>query len=289
VLAEREFRIGRFYYLKESWSAAIARLKSLTDAYPLYSGVDDALFMLGQSYEHAADNSRAIKDEALRARTVKDLEDHAAAAYDRILTRYPVMGRAKEARARLEALHRPIPKATPEAIAQNKQEEDSRREMGHFSRLMINFHRRPDVSQASKVGDPTLVPPKETSATDVTREVERAMVGSSGGGPSAVTGAVVGTGPAPSPNQPVPHSASGGTDNSIPELKPTGDAGQLATQAPQPAPAQVNEAAGDSQSSSSTAAGSQQASSNSSSGGVQGSNDAQSSSKKKKKKKLWPF
>src|ERR671930_1866750 len=38
VLAEREFRIGRFYYLRQSYAAAIARLKSLADAYPLYSG-----------------------------------------------------------------------------------------------------------------------------------------------------------------------------------------------------------------------------------------------------------
>src|SRR5512147_422932 len=29
VLAEREFRIGRFYYLRESWPACIARLQSL--------------------------------------------------------------------------------------------------------------------------------------------------------------------------------------------------------------------------------------------------------------------
>ncbi|MBV9087897.1 MAG: outer membrane protein assembly factor BamD, partial [Acidobacteriaceae bacterium] len=49
VLAEREFRIGRFYYMRESYPAAIARLKSLTDAYPLYSQADDALFLLGDS------------------------------------------------------------------------------------------------------------------------------------------------------------------------------------------------------------------------------------------------
>ncbi len=289
VLAEREFRIGRFYYLKESWPAAIARLKSLTDAYPLYSGVDDALYMLGQSYEHEAERARVFKDEAVRARMVKEFDDQAAAAYDRILTRYPVMDRAKEARARLEALHRPIPQATPEAIAQNKQEEESRREMGHLSRLMLNLHRRPDVSQASKVGEPTLVPPKETNATDVARQAQRAMMGSAGGGPSTVTGQVIGTG-APAPNQPIPRSASAApaTDNSIPELKPTGDAAQPMTQAPQPAPAQVNEAAGDSQSSTATS-GSQQGSATSSASSVQGANEAQSSSKKKKKRKLWPF
>src|SRR4051794_11260370 len=55
VLAEREYRIGRFYFLRESWAAAIARLKSATDAYPLYSRADDALMMLGAAYEKEVD------------------------------------------------------------------------------------------------------------------------------------------------------------------------------------------------------------------------------------------
>jgi len=291
VLAEREYRIGHFYYMKESWPAAIARFKSLTDTYPLYSGADDALYLLGQAYEQEAARTRTAPNlnEAGRAKLVKGFDDQAAAAYDRILTRYPVMGRAKEARARLEALHRPIPKATPEAIALNKQEEDSRRDMGHFSRLMINFHRHPDVSHVSKVGEPTLVPPKETSATEVTLEAQRTLMGPSAGGTSGVTVQPVGAGgPPPAANQAVPHSANGDSstptaNSSIPELKPVGDAALPVIQVPQPAPTQVNEA-GESQSSSSTS--SQQGSSSSS---AQGSNDAQSSSKKKKKRKLWPF
>jgi len=153
---------------------------------------------------------------------------------------------------------------------------------------MGSFHRHPDVSQASKVGEPTLVPPKETSATDVARQAQQALVGPSGGGTSTLTVQPVGAGgPPPAANQPVPRTASGdnsapAADSSIPELKPIGDAAQPATQVPQPAPAQVNEAASDSQSSAN--AGSQ-----SSSSSVQGSNDAQSSSKAKKKRKLWPF
>src|SRR6185369_14906294 len=47
VLGEREFRIGRFYYMRGSWAASIARLRSLVDAYPLYSQVDEALYLLG--------------------------------------------------------------------------------------------------------------------------------------------------------------------------------------------------------------------------------------------------
>jgi len=117
-------------------------------------------------------------------------------------------------------------------------------------------------------------------------------MGSAGGGTSTVTVETVGTGAAPPANQPVPRSPSGATatDNSIPELKPTGDAAQPVTQAPQPAPAQVNEAAGDSQSSATTASsGSQQGSTTSATSSGQGSNQAQSSSKAKKKRKLWPF
>ena len=47
VIAEREFRVGRFYYLRQSYPAAIARLRSLVDKYPLYSKADEALFLAG--------------------------------------------------------------------------------------------------------------------------------------------------------------------------------------------------------------------------------------------------
>src|ERR1700687_1055735 len=48
VIAEREYRVGRFYFLRQSYPAAIARLRSLMDKYPLYSKADEALFLLGQ-------------------------------------------------------------------------------------------------------------------------------------------------------------------------------------------------------------------------------------------------
>src|SRR5271154_6224324 len=51
VIAEREYRVGRFYFLRQSYPASIARLRSLIDKYPLYSKADEALYLLGQSYE----------------------------------------------------------------------------------------------------------------------------------------------------------------------------------------------------------------------------------------------
>src|ERR1700682_715861 len=51
VVAEREYRGGRFYFLRQSYPASIARLRSLIDKYPLYSKADEALYLLGQAYE----------------------------------------------------------------------------------------------------------------------------------------------------------------------------------------------------------------------------------------------
>src|SRR5277367_624039 len=59
VIAEREFGVAHFYYLRESYPAAVARLQSLVEKYPLYSKADEALYMLGQSYESEIARVRA--------------------------------------------------------------------------------------------------------------------------------------------------------------------------------------------------------------------------------------
>src|SRR5260370_32988252 len=55
VLAQREFNIGRFYYLRLAYPAAIAGLKTLVDRDPLYSGAGEGLYLLGRSYEGQVD------------------------------------------------------------------------------------------------------------------------------------------------------------------------------------------------------------------------------------------
>src|SRR5277367_168697 len=55
VLAQREFNVGQFYFLRAAYPAAIARLTTLADRYPLYSGADEALYLTGQSYERQID------------------------------------------------------------------------------------------------------------------------------------------------------------------------------------------------------------------------------------------
>ena len=306
VLAEREFRIGRFYFLRESWAAAIARLQSVVDDYPLYSGADEAFFLLGGAYERQVDAIRASKfDEVAKGKLIREFGDKAAAAYARIVTRYPATDRAGDARKRLESLHRPVPTPTPEAIAQNKREEESRQELGHWGKLKLNLHRGPDTSLAVKVGEPTLVDPKPTSAADIVRATTASIMAASSqtGGGATGTGSVsvesVKSG-APLPNQPVPRSeaqpgtapADNSADSGVPELRsiPSADsagsdtgtsssaAGSLNKGQSPAAPAQVNEAAGDQ--------GNAAASNSNASPSSSNDKDTSSSSKKKKKKGL---
>ncbi len=207
VLAEREFRVGRFYYLRESYPAAIARLRSVVDRYPLYSQADEALYLLGQAYEGEIAMVRSRKgNEVAKARMIQEFTNGAAESYSRIVTRYPLMNRMEDAKARLEALHQPVPKPTKTAVAQNKAEEDSRRETGMFGRVMRNFQKHPDVAQATKVGDPTLVDPQMVSATEVVQKAANAMRGTSTPADNnAVSIETVGKG-APPANQAAPRS-----------------------------------------------------------------------------------
>jgi outer membrane protein assembly factor BamD len=207
VLAEREFRVGRFYYMRESYPAAIARLQSVINKYPLYSAADEALFLLGQSYEGEVSMLRLRKlNEAAKARMIADFNKDAAAAYSKILTRYPLMERAEDAKARLEALHQPVPTPTKAAVALNKSEEDSRRETGTVGRLIGNFRKHPDVSTAAKVGDPPLVDPTPVSATDVVQQATRVMRGNPGNSGKNTLGVeAIGSG-APAPDEPAPRS-----------------------------------------------------------------------------------
>ena len=200
VLAEREFMIAHFYYLRESWPAAIARLKTLTDTYPLYSGADEALYELGGAYEKEADLLRRSKlAESAKGPLIKSYTDSATAAYDRILTRYPEEDRAADARKRLQAMGKPIPKATPEAIAQNKKEQESRGSLSRYGKVMENFKKAPDVSDAVKVGEPTLVDPKQASAPELVRSATASVVSALNASTNATATAQPGTGTAPPP------------------------------------------------------------------------------------------
>jgi outer membrane protein assembly factor BamD len=328
VIASREFSVGRFYFVRQSYPAAIARLQSLVDKYPLYSHADEALYLLGQSYESeiALMRSRPL-NEAAKARMIEAFTKTAAEAYSRILTRYPLMDRADDAKARLQALHQPVPKPTKAAIAQNKAEEDSRREASTLSKIMKTFGKHPSVAQAAKVGEPTLVDPNAMSASEVMKEATRAALGAGGGsGSNSVSVETVKSGepaadqPAPRSDSPAPAEAAAPPDNSAAadaasppaatqpdpnELRPDAAAGDPNELKPNvsdngqalPPPQQVNEIqAGDASGGTSSAKASDGKSGDSSASSSSASNDdtdaTVASSKRKKKKgihKIVPF
>jgi outer membrane protein assembly factor BamD len=326
VLADREFGIGKFYYLRMSYPASIARLKTLVEKYPLYSGADEALFLLGQDYEGQIAQMRArptcIKTapqrgcvpEQVKANMVEELTKEASAAYSQIITRYPVMDRGDDAKRRLAALHQPIPRPTKAAVAQNKAEEDSRRDSTALALMMGVVKKGPNVDLAAHEGEPTLVDPTPVAANqDAGATAMRAMgmaAGEHGLAVETVKGGV------PAANDPAPRSDTPSADNSQPfahsntantadpnelqpvtaattakpngaqdpnELTPATDA-TAASNTPLPPPAQVNEIQ-HSQASSGSATTADASSS------LASDKDVSSSKKKKKKglKKIMPF
>jgi outer membrane protein assembly factor BamD len=206
VLAEREYLIGHFYFLRETWPAAIARFKSLIDTYPLYSGADEVLLELGESYQKEVDLLRASKlSEQQKGGLIKTYTQQAVEAYSRIITRYPEQPRVADAKKRLQAMNQPVPTPTPEAIAQNKKEIDSRGQLSMYGKVMENFKHGPDMTAASKVGEPTLVDPKQTSAPEFVRSATNALMTGTGGEAKA-SAEMVNNGAQPAANAPVPRS-----------------------------------------------------------------------------------
>jgi outer membrane protein assembly factor BamD len=326
VLADREFGIGKFYYYRLSYQASIARLQSLVDKYPLYSKADEALYLIGENYEAEIARVRArpvcvafntppgcAGRETDKGNMIAALTKDAAAAYSQIITRYPAMEREEDAKKRLAALHQPIPHPTKAALAQNRAEEESRLESKTLDKLMSVVKKGPDVTTASKVGEPTLVDPTPVAANQVSRDIMRQTLGAPAGDHSLAVEVVKGGAPAanePAPRSDAPPAASGdpfarpnaasGPDpnelkpvaadaNAAPdpnELKPVADqsAASTASNAPAPPPVQVNEIK-------QSAAGSEATADSSSTASMASDQDVSSSKKKKKKglKKIISF
>ena len=172
VLAEREYQIGTYYEGVQNYNAAIARLETVADTYPLYSKSDQVLIAIGDSYEGEARNVELARGVpgAVRERMVAEYENRAAQAYGKVITRYPMAPHVEDARDRLVAMNRPIPTPTQTAIAESEAEEGSRQPL-HFTDTLFGLIKHgPTMVEAVHVGDPTLTDPKRTLATDVNKE-----------------------------------------------------------------------------------------------------------------------
>jgi outer membrane protein assembly factor BamD len=177
MLAEGDYRVGRFYYLKQDYRASAARLLELTSRYPLYSQSDRALWMLGNIYSQN-EKTRELANQF----------------YARIVRDYPLSSLVGDSKNRLLRAGVPVPQSDPGALARMEQEQKlprSRPSIMHRSLGLLKTG--PDVSMAARTGQPNLNPPNEpTSATEVLKPGSGTpgSVGASGGSGSGSSVAV---------------------------------------------------------------------------------------------------
>jgi outer membrane protein assembly factor BamD len=172
VLAERETQIGLYYESQEEYTAAIARLQTVVDTYPLYSKSDLALLAIGDSYAGEARSIQAAPGlaAAVKERMRAEYQNKAAAAYAKVITRYPMAPHVDDARDRLVAMNRPIPEPTQEALAENDAEERSRQPLRFTDKTFDIIKHGPSVVEAVHVGEPTLEDPQRVTAPAVTKQ-----------------------------------------------------------------------------------------------------------------------
>jgi outer membrane protein assembly factor BamD len=140
VVAEGEFRVGAFYHTKGVLYSAANRLQGMTDHFPLYSKADEALWLLGDSYERMGPRFR----------------DRSAEAYGRIAREYPLSAYAEDAKQKLKDMEKPIPEPDPVSLARQKYEQENRDKPGMMSHFWGVFRRGPDVWAAAKSGEPPM-------------------------------------------------------------------------------------------------------------------------------------
>ncbi len=140
VIAEAEFRVGSFYTKKGSYRAGANRLQAMTEHYPLFSKNDEALWMLGTTYE------------TMGEQFTEDMVD----AYSRIVRDYPLSPFVDDAKAKLAELNRSVPEADPERYKVHAYNIEHRDRKGTMARTFGIFGTAPDLKMAAKIGDPTM-------------------------------------------------------------------------------------------------------------------------------------
>ncbi len=219
VLAEGDYRIGRYYYIKGSKRAAYGRLSELANRYPLYSRADQVNWMLGNIWEGTEQKNLAV------------------AYYARIVREYPLSALASNAKSKLTKLGAPIPQPDPVAVARMKREREIERgRPGMFHKATGLLRSTPEVRMAARSGSPNMTPSGEASpgtetltpggttalggpgAVGNSAIVQTVPTGGSGPaagtGTGAGTGSSSGTGAPPAEAATTPPAADSGTGSS---------------------------------------------------------------------------
>src|SRR5271163_1049608 len=141
VLAEGDYRIAYYYYVKGDKRAAASRLNSVTTRYPLYSKSDHALWMLGDLYE------------------TSEKRDIASKYYAQIVRDYPKSELVGDAKYKLKAFGVPVPQADPNALAWMTANANAPRPKAPMYKRPLDFvSGKPagELLSSAKVGTPTM-------------------------------------------------------------------------------------------------------------------------------------
>jgi outer membrane protein assembly factor BamD len=235
VLAEGDFRIGYYYYVKGDKKAAESRLRTVVTRYPLYSRADRTLWMLGNVWEGS------------------EKKEFASIYYARIVRNYPLSPLVPDAKSRLKALGAPVPQPDPTAVAWMTAEQNAPRQHTSLVRKPMGFFRSgpgQELQVASRAGKPNMTPEVESEAgTDILAGGNQSRIGSgpgtgivatvTPGGSSVAAGGAESTAPAtegsappnteaqPDPNAPAtadPKAAITGTADAASKTDGTPDA-----------------------------------------------------------------
>lgn len=140
VIAGGEFRVGEFYSKRGSFRAASNRLQAVTDHYPLFSQADEALWVLGGTYETMGEQ----------------FVEQSASAYSKIVRDYPLSEYVDLAKEKLANMNRPIPDSDPDRYEVMKYNLDNRGKKGNVKKVLTMFGSAPNVRAAAKRGDPAM-------------------------------------------------------------------------------------------------------------------------------------
>ena len=268
VLAEGQFRIAYYYYVKGDRRATAGRLAPLVGRYPLYSKSDEALWMLADVFEKS------------------ERKDIAGGYLTLLVKNYPLSDKAPLAKNKLKSFGVPIPQPDPKALAWMTAEQNAPRpKETPVHRAMGIVHSAPDVHTTAQSGRPQMEPETDNGPTDTLSGGNRTtLLSSSSGGGSTGSAAVVETvrpgDPAPAKPAGAEDTTSGASDNSgaTVEGSPTGgtDAATATDPAKTDAPATDSAATDASKTAAATSTDAN-------------TNQKESSSKKKGIKKLIPW
>jgi outer membrane protein assembly factor BamD len=212
IIAEGDYRIGYFYYVKGDKRAAAARLVAIAKRYPLYSKSDKVQWMLGDIFEKS------------------EHKEIASIYYGNIVKNYPLSGLAPNAKNKLVAFKVPVPQPDPKAVAWMTAEQNAPRKRDGLLKKPLALARSGPHSEmiaSAKNGPPNLEPEVDnTSATDILTGGNKSQLGGSGG---AGTTAVVET--------VTPGTAAPTTTEAAPTAEGTPAAPETAPPAPTQPPA----------------------------------------------------